>query len=109
LTNQIHIFLLLAGGMIFSVVTDMKNELDFDKLTLDQRAAIVWSNGTFVDALMYFDQTISLYSVNTEFIEVWSDPHDHHITRILKATEDRLSKFLASVNLGKVFRSDRLK
>jgi len=86
---------------------DMKNELDFDKLTLDQRAAIVWSNGTFVDALMYFDQTISLYSVNTDFVEVWSDPRDHHITRIFRATEDRLSKFLGSVNLSRVLRSNR--
>jgi hypothetical protein len=83
----------------------MEETYDFNTLSIDQRAAIVWSCGSFIDALLYYDQTISLYSVNKDFVEVWSDPRDNNrITKISTAKEDQLKKFLACVNLSRLLR-----
>lgn len=77
---------------------------DFNRLPIDERAAIVWSSGSFIDAVLYYDQTVSLYSVNTEFVEVWTDPKNNRITKISTAKEDQLKKFLYNVNLNNIFR-----
>jgi hypothetical protein len=92
------------AGIIFLYILYMRENTDFNRLPIDERAAIVWRSGSFVDAVLYYDQTVSLYSVNTDFVEVWTDPRNNRITKISTAQEDQLKKFLYSVNLKNIFR-----
>lgn len=71
----------------------------FNRLTLEQRAQIVWRDGQFVDSVMYNQYCLMLYSVDRHFVELFLDLETHHIVWISLASEYDLAKYLRGVDL----------
>jgi hypothetical protein len=75
------------------------DEGKFNRLTLEQRAKIVWESGEFVDSVMYNQYCLMLYSVNRDFVELFLDLETHHIVWISLANEYDLAKYLQGVQI----------
>ena len=75
------------------------DEGKFNRLSLEQRAKIVWENGEFVDSVMYNQYCLMLYSVNRHFVELFLDLETHHIVWISLANEYDLAKYLQGVQI----------
>jgi hypothetical protein len=59
----------------------------FDKLPIDEKGEITFGQGKFIAQRFYYNQTIALYSLEDEFIEVWYLPNENRIGNI-KLMED---------------------
>jgi len=88
-------FVPVEGKKIVVVMDEGK----FNRLSLEQRAKIVWENGEFVDSVMYNQYCLMLYSVNRHFVELFLDLETHHIVWISLANEYDLAKYLQGVQI----------
>lgn len=70
------------------------DEVKFNRLSLSDRAGIVWRHGKFVDSVIYNNYCLMLYSVNRQFIELYLDLKTHSIVWISVANEYDLTKYL---------------
>ena len=75
------------------------DEGKFDRLSLHERANIVWRQGHFVDSVIYKNYCLMLYSVNRQFVELYIDLRSHNIVWISLANEYDLSKYLDGIQL----------
>ena len=75
------------------------DEMKFNRLSLAERASIVWRQGQFVDSVLYNNYCLMLYSVDRQFIELYLDLNSHAIVWISMANEHDLSKYLEDVNI----------
>lgn len=71
----------------------------FNRLSLAERASIVWRQGQFVDSVIYNNYCLMLYSVNRQFIELYLDLKTHSIVWISLANEYDLAKYLEDVRI----------
>lgn len=71
----------------------------FNRLSLCERANLVWRNGKFVDSVIYNNYCLMLYSVNRQFIELYIDLQENNIVWISLANEFDLAKYLAGIDI----------
>lgn len=71
----------------------------FNRLTLTERAHVVWEKGQFVDSVLYKNYCLMLYSVNREFVELCLDLHSQSIVWISLASEYDLAKYLSRIHI----------
>jgi len=71
----------------------------FNRLTLTQRADIVWQKGQFVDSVICKHYCLMLYSVQHQFIELYIDLRSQNIIWISLANEYDLEKFLTQIQI----------
>ena len=71
----------------------------FDRLSLHERANLVWLRGQFVDSVIYNNYCLLLYSVNRQFVELYIDLRTHNIVWISLANEYDLAKYLDGIQL----------
>jgi hypothetical protein len=74
----------------------------FNDLPIEFLASMVYRNGKFLKAVIWLDQTVCLYALHNQFIEVWYDSNDNEINNITLATSDALEKFLFDISLPKI-------
>ena len=71
----------------------------FERLTLTERAELVWTHGAFVDSIMFNNYCLMLYSVKDQFVELYLDLHSKNIVLISLASEIDLEKFLTDIHI----------
>ena len=72
----------------------------FNRLSLMQRADLVWEKGTFVDSVMYNNYCLMLYSLNHQFVELFLELKTQNIVWISIANEYDLAKYLPDISIG---------
>lgn len=75
------------------------DEGKFNRLSLAERANIVWRKGKFVDSAICTHYCLMLYSVDRQFIELTLDLKTHSIVWISLANELDLAKYLDNIIL----------
>ena len=65
---------------------------EFEKLTICERANILWKEGKFIAAVTYDNRKINLYSLNGQFIEMWYDAAGDLIESIIPMSKPELFK-----------------
>lgn len=77
------------------------DEKQFERLSLDNKARIVWENGKFVESInSYYHYRINLYSLHHRFIEVYYHRSDDQIVKISMAGDKDLKKYLSRIVLN---------
>lgn len=64
--------------------------MEFDKLTLGERANLVWKEGEFLTTTVYLNRRVNLYSLNGQFIEMWYDAAGNLIEKIIQMSVPEL-------------------
>ena len=77
----------------------MVEEGKFNRLSLVERADLVWEKGTFVDSVMYNNYCVMLYSVSHQFVELFMELKTPSIVCITLANECDLAKYLHDVQI----------
>ncbi|HCW06658.1 MAG TPA: hypothetical protein DGG95_04750 [Cytophagales bacterium] len=67
---------------------------------MDEVAERIWNNGCFLIAIDYYGYKISLYSLGTDFYEIFYNPRTNEIEKISLATEDDLKKYLNRISIS---------
>lgn len=75
------------------------DEGKFNRLSLGERATIVWKKGKFVDSAICNSYCLMLYSVDREFVELFLDLKTHSIVWISLANDFDLAKYLEDINI----------
>lgn len=75
------------------------DEAKFNRLTITERADVVWEKGQFVDSALYKNYCLMLYSVNRQFVELYLDLHTQSIVWISLANEHDLDKYLTDIHI----------
>lgn len=75
------------------------DEARFNRLSLGERAAIVWTKGQFVDSVLCNNYCLMLYSVDRQFAELYLDLKSNSIVWISLANEYDLAKYLDDIRI----------
>ncbi|MEX2232829.1 MAG: hypothetical protein WD824_11750 [Cyclobacteriaceae bacterium] len=75
------------------------DEEKFKRLSLADRANLVWTKGKFVDSVLYNNYCVMLYSVKSQFVELTLDLQTHTIVWITLANEYDLNKYLENISI----------
>ena len=75
------------------------DEAKFNRLSLAQRADIVWQHGQFADSVLCNNYCLMLYSFNRQFVEVYVDLVSQSIVSINLANEYDLEKYLDDIHI----------
>lgn len=66
--------------------------IQFDKLTLDEKAEMLWNKGKHLATGEYYNQKINLYTIEGKLYEVWCDVVGNKITDIKEMKDGRIFK-----------------
>ena|SRR5687768_12436766 len=89
-------------GMTFYSMAEnifVMDEEKFSRLSLTDRANLVWSKGKFVDSVLFNNYCVMLYSIKSQFVELTVDLQTHTIVWITLANEYDLNKYLENFNI----------
>lgn len=75
------------------------DEEKFKRLSITDRANLVWSKGEFVDSVLYNNYCVMLYSVKSHFVELAMDLRSHTIVWISLANQYDLNKYLKNIDI----------
>lgn len=75
------------------------DEAKFNRLSITERAQVVWEKGQFVDSVLCKHYCLMLYSVNRQFVELYLDLHSQSIVWISLANERDLDKYLNQIHI----------
>lgn len=76
------------------------DERIFNRLSLGERADLLWDKGVFVDSILINHYLLMLYSVNHRFFELSYDVKAAGIVWITHANEYDLEKYLVHINIA---------
>lgn len=77
----------------------MKLEQIFDQVDFHGRANLLWDRGELVLTIDYYSQRVSLYLVESFYVELYFHPEQNEIVKIEKASNQSLNKFLNAIAL----------
>jgi hypothetical protein len=72
----------------------------FNNLTMVDRAWLIYDFGEFLMSIEYYDYRINLYSLNSQFIEMFQNIDSRQIEKIQIASYNGLDKYLDRILLG---------
>ena len=75
------------------------DETRFNRLSIAERANVVWQHGKFADSVICNNYCLMLYSVNRQFVELYFDLKTQSIVWISLANEHDLSKYLEDIKI----------
>lgn len=79
-------------------------EQQFEKLTLANKARVVWENGKFLESIIsYYNYKINLYSLHHKFVEVYCRRADNEIVKISMASEKDMKKYISRIVISNIF------
>jgi hypothetical protein len=64
--------------------------MDYFSLPVNQRAEILWKEGTFLTTASYYGHRIQLYSFKGQHIEVWYNAITNEIEEIIPMSKPKL-------------------
>jgi hypothetical protein len=76
---------------------------EFDKLTLFEKAELVFQKDSYVDSREYYNQSINLYLWGGLYVEVWYKPGENAISDITSASAQNLSLYNVPLDLNSLF------
>lgn len=76
------------------------DEGTFNRLSLGERADLLWDKGVFVDSILINHYLLMLYSVNHQFFELSYDVKAAGIVWITHANEYDLEKYLDHIDIA---------
>jgi hypothetical protein len=79
--------------------TSPMDEGSFNRLSLDDRAKLLWEKGKFVESVTYYNYCLILYSLNREFVELFYDKSSQSILWISFANEYDMKKYLNKIEI----------
>lgn len=82
----------------FKVMTSM-NQVRFNELPITDKALLIAEFGNFLSSAEFYDYRVHLYSLNSHYIEVYSNTLTRQVDRISLATKDDLDKHLVKISL----------
>ena len=71
----------------------------FNRLSLDDRAKLLWERGDFVESITYYNYSLILYSLNRQFVELFYDRNSQAILWISLANEYDMKKYLNKIEI----------
>jgi hypothetical protein len=78
------------------------DEGKFNRLSLTDRANLVWQNGKFADSVIYNNHCLMLYSLNRQFVEMFIDGKSRSVIWVSLANDYDLAKYLRYVHIEDV-------
>ena len=63
-------------------------------LTIDELAILIMKKGSLISSGDYHDLNISLYRVESEFVEIWLDTMENKVTRVEVLKNKMINPFL---------------
>lgn len=75
------------------------DEGKFNRLSLPDRANLIWEEGIFIHSVTFENYCLMLYSISDQFIELSYDIRANTILWISVANQYDLSKYLADIEL----------
>ncbi len=76
------------------------DEGTFNRLSLSDRASLVWDKGVFVDSILFNNYLLMLYSVKDQFVELSYDVKAASIVWITVANTYDLAKYLENIDIA---------
>lgn len=74
------------------------DKIQFENLSLEDKAKLVWEEGTYVETLEYYNAKINLHSIGSVFIEVYYNVSTNEIEKISIADDVEMKKYLNNIN-----------
>lgn len=74
-------------------------EAKFNRLSIAERASLVWQRGQFADSIICNNYCLMLYSLNRQFVELYFDLKTQSIVCISLANEHDLAKYLEDIHI----------
>lgn len=68
-------------------------------MELHKLASRIFNYGQFVEMIEYYNRRVSLYSVDSEFYEVYYNQETNEIEKINEVTEQDINKYLSRIKL----------
>ena len=62
----------------------------FNKLTICERANLLWSKGKFLATTKYYHRKVNLYSMDGEYYEIWYDVAGDLIEKIVPMKNSKI-------------------
>jgi hypothetical protein len=75
---------------------------DFVTLSIDERATILWDQGTYLETDVYYGRTVKLYALHSFFVEVYYSSVTQSIEKVEVAYEQDLKKYLGKIKIEKL-------
>ncbi|MDJ1497575.1 hypothetical protein QNI19_31845 [Cytophagaceae bacterium DM2B3-1] len=74
---------------------------EYEKLTIDQKADLMWSKGTFLQAKAIKGGIVSLYSLGSFYVELSYNPIKNSIENLAAFKQiEQLDSFLEKIDLN---------
>ena len=68
------------------------NNSNFENLSLNERAELVFKYAKFLTTASYYNHRINLYSLKGSFVEVWYDVFNNEVEKIIPMSKPNLFK-----------------
>lgn len=72
----------------------MRQQVKFNELPLTDKALLMAEFGSYLESIEFYDYWIHLYSLHSNFIEVYYNIHTRQIDKIAMADYSELDKYL---------------
>lgn len=75
------------------------SDIEFQKLSLQERAEVLFEQGTFIALRQYYNQRLVLYTLFNFFVEIWYSPVENRIEKIEILKDDKIiNLYISSMN-----------
>jgi hypothetical protein len=75
------------------------NYIDFENASLEDKASFVFEHGILVEVKGHLNYKIVLFSLNSQFIEIYLDTYSGKVLRIGFATDYDMGKYINDIKL----------
>jgi hypothetical protein len=72
----------------------------FNTLSIEDRLAIVWDMGLYLDSVNYYRYKAYLYALGSFFVEIFYHQDSAQIEKVEIASEDNLIKYLNRIDIN---------
>lgn len=85
--------------LINSYIIFFMSPIEFDDLKLDEKARIIFSKGSFVSKVMFFQLGISLYRINDKFVEIWYNTPTGTVRKVDYLNDKEISPYIKHLHM----------
>jgi hypothetical protein len=71
-------------------------------LSIEERATVLWDQGTYLETDVYYGHTVKLYALHSFFVEVYYSPVTQSIKKVEVAYDQDLKKYLGKIKIEKL-------
>lgn len=76
---------------------------DFNKMSLEEKAELVFSKGEYINFIHYYGQKVVLFQVDIHYIEIYYSLEDNSVSEIsILETPERLHHYTMNIDISGV-------